>query len=87
MANDDKNYKTNIKDQINADNYILLYKKFSTKSQFVPSRHWEEVLEDQPVPIGLHIKIDMKTGKKFAKLQEDNIQLKNVKESNMRTKN
>ena len=55
MANDDKNYKTTIKDQISADNYIFLYKKFSTKSQFVPSQHWEEVLEDQPVPSGLHI--------------------------------
>ena len=36
LANDDNNYKTNIQDHINADNYILLYKKFSTKSPKVP---------------------------------------------------
>ena len=82
VANDDNNYKTNIRGQINADNYILLYKKFSTKSLFVPSETWEEVLVDQPVPAGLHIQIDMQTGKKFAKYQDCDKKHPNTKKTN-----
>ena len=70
-ADDDKNYITNMKNQISGENYILLYKKFSTGSLFVPSKNWEEILEDQPIPPGLHIKLDVQTGRKFAKLTEE----------------
>ena len=66
-ADDDKNYITNMKNQISGENYILLYKKFSTGSLFVPSKNWEEILEDQPIPPGLHIKLDVQTGRRFAK--------------------
>ena len=63
-TDDDRNQKTHIRYEINGDNYIFLYKKFSTTSMFVPSESWEEVLEDQPIPPGLHVKLDMETGKK-----------------------
>ena len=67
-ANDDTNYKINIESQINGANYIFLYKKFSTSSQFAPSETWEEVLENQPIPPGLHVKFDIQTGQQFARL-------------------
>ena len=70
LANDDKNYKTSIQEHINGNNYIFLYTKFSTKNIFVPSENWEEVLEDQPIPRGLNVKLDLQTGKKFARYAE-----------------
>jgi hypothetical protein len=35
---------------------------------FVPSEEWQEVLPGQGVPAGLHVSIDMQTGKKMARL-------------------
>ena len=53
MKADDENcYKTYLSNEIDGDNYIFLYKKFSTNSPFVPSQCWDEVLEDQPIPEG-----------------------------------
>lgn len=36
--------------------------------EFVATHQWQEVREGQAVPPGLHIKMDMQTGKKMAKL-------------------
>eukprot|EP00939_MAST-03C_sp_MAST-3C-sp1_P002873 g2873.t1 len=37
-------------------------------SEFVPTHEWQEILEGQSVPPGLHYRISMATGKKHAKL-------------------
>ena len=66
-ANDDRKYQITLRTHINGDNYILLYKKISTRCQFVPTDNWEEVFEEQPIPPGLHIKFDKKTGTKFVR--------------------
>ncbi|CAG8549101.1 1151_t:CDS:2 [Acaulospora colombiana] len=39
---------------------------------FVPTNEFTEVLEGQEIPSGLHIKIDFSTGKKYAKLLDQN---------------
>ena len=82
VANDDSNYKTNIRDQISADNYILLYKKFCTKSPSVPSESQEEVLVDQPIPDSVHIQSDVQTEKKFAKYKDYNKKYSNTAKNN-----
>ena len=66
-ADDTNVTKANLKTEISGENYILLYEKFSTTKQFVATNYWEEVFESQPVPPGLHIQLDMLTGKKYAK--------------------
>ena len=86
-TDDDRNQKTHIRNEINGDNYIFLYKKFSTTSMFVPSESWEEVLEDQPIPPGLHVKLDMETGKKYARLVNEVISTGEEKHNNEQTNN
>ncbi|CAG8498098.1 10239_t:CDS:2, partial [Acaulospora morrowiae] len=39
---------------------------------FVATNEFKEVLEGQEIPIGLHIKIDFETGKKYAKILDHN---------------
>ena len=48
-----------------------MYKKFSTTAPCVATNFWEEVYEDQPVPPGLHVQLNTRTGKNFAKLLDD----------------
>lgn len=46
---------------------------------FVASKEWKEILPNQAIPRGLHVRIDMQTGKKEARLlQDDNT--KNIEE-------
>jgi nucleotide exchange factor SIL1 len=39
--------------------------------EFVPTREFQKVLEGQSIPPGLHVKMDLATGEKFAKLIDD----------------
>ena len=70
MADDNNIQKTNLLYEITGNNYIFVYKKFSTIIPFVATTYWEEVLEDQPIPAGLHVQLDTQTGGKMAKLLE-----------------
>ena len=74
-ADDSSIMKTNLTSEITGENYIFVYRKFSTAAQFVASNHWQEVFEDQPVPPGLHIQLNTRTGKKCAKLLEDPVDI------------
>lgn len=38
---------------------------------FVPTDEWQEIINGQAIPAGLHVRINMQTGKKEAKLMED----------------
>ena len=38
---------------------------------FVPTKEWQEVREGQSIPAGLHVRIDLQTGQKEAKLLEE----------------
>ncbi|XP_058059855.1 nucleotide exchange factor Sil1 [Anopheles bellator] len=40
----------------------------SNETNFVPTNEWQELAEDQPIPAGLHVRINLSTGKKEAKL-------------------
>uniref|UniRef100_A0A182JVY4 Nucleotide exchange factor SIL1 n=1 Tax=Anopheles christyi TaxID=43041 RepID=A0A182JVY4_9DIPT len=40
----------------------------SKESKFVPTHEWQEIQEDQPIPRGLHVRINLTTGKKEVKL-------------------
>lgn len=42
----------------------------TVKETFVPTHEWQEIREGQGIPAGLHVRIDMQTGKKEAKLME-----------------
>ncbi len=37
---------------------------------FIPTSHWQIIESDQPIPAGLHIRINMQTGLKEAKLMD-----------------
>ncbi|XP_055587585.1 nucleotide exchange factor Sil1 [Uranotaenia lowii] len=43
----------------------------SNGSQFVATDDWQEILEGQSIPQGLHVRINLQTGKKEAKLLSD----------------
>lgn len=43
----------------------------ATISLFVPTHEWQTVKEGQAIPAGLHIRMNMETGKKEAKLMDD----------------
>ena len=70
-ADDTSITKTNLRDEITGNNYIYVYRKYSTPTPFVATNYWEEVFEDQPVPPGLHIQLDIHTGRKYAKIIEE----------------
>lgn len=38
---------------------------------FVPTKDWQEIMEGQSIPAGLHVRIDLQTGQKEAKLMEE----------------
>lgn len=40
------------------------------KTQFVPTDEWQELQDGQAIPQGLHVRINLQTGKKEAKLME-----------------
>lgn len=40
----------------------------STREVFVPTEEWQEVLPGQQIPAGLHVRLNIETGKKEAKL-------------------
>lgn len=39
--------------------------------EFIPTHEWQEILEGQSIPRGLHVKMDFETHKKYAKLMDD----------------
>lgn len=41
------------------------------EKKFIPTKEWQVVAEGQAIPPGLHVRIDMQTGKKEAKLLEE----------------
>ena len=81
-VDDTKAIKTNLMTEIAEENYIFVYRKYSTTTPFVASTHWEEVFEDQPVPPGLHVQLDTRTGRKYAKLLEEAHDKQNGKADN-----
>ena len=44
-----------------------------SKNLFVPTKEWQEIIEGQSIPAGLHVRIDMQTGLKEAKLMEQDV--------------
>ena len=76
-----------MKTEIAGENYIFVYQKFSTTKQFVATNYWEEVFESQPVPPGLHIQLDILTGKKYAKLMKEPLDQKSHVKKNESSKN
>ena len=67
-TDDNQIMKTKLITEINEENYIFVYQKFSTTAPFIATNYWQEVFEDQPVPPGLHIQRNTHTGKKYAKV-------------------
>ena len=43
----------------------------SSKTKFVASKEWQEIQDGQHVPSGLHYRMNLATGKKEAKLMEE----------------
>ena len=50
---------------------LLLHLSTSQISDFVATNEWQEILEGQKVPAGLHYRMNLATGKKEAKILED----------------
>ena len=51
------------------DDYIYVYQRIPPT--FIPKAFWQEVLPGQSVPAGSHVKMDLSTGKQFAKLNDE----------------
>lgn len=45
---------------------------------FIPSHQWKDVLPDQQIPPGLHVRLNMATGRREAKLLENESDKKHV---------
>jgi len=43
----------------------------STGDVFVPTEEWQEILNGQAIPAGLHVRMNLQTGKKEAKLMDE----------------
>jgi len=43
----------------------------STGEVFVPTDEWQEIINGQAIPAGLHVRINMETGKKEAKIMQE----------------
>ena len=69
-ADDSHVTRTSLNNEITGYNYILVYRKFSTQKPFIATDQWEEVLEDQPIPPGLQVQLNIQSGRKYAKLDE-----------------
>ena len=51
----------------------ILASNCESSSDFIATKEWQEIAEGQRVPAGLHYRINFETGKKEAKiLEEDN---------------
>merc|ERR1711962_86451 len=50
----------------------ILASNCETSSDFIATKEWQEIAEGQRVPAGLHYRINFETGKKEAKILEDN---------------
>jgi len=42
-----------------------------SRETFVPTNEWQEIKPGQAIPRGLHVRMDMQTGKKEARLMQD----------------
>jgi hypothetical protein len=66
---DDTNISAISSTDINSqDDYIYVYQRIPPT--FIPKSFWQEVLPGQAVPAGSHVRMDLSTGKQFAKLNE-----------------
>merc|ERR1711962_1073272 len=50
----------------------ILASNCESSSDFIATKEWQEIAEGQRVPAGLHYRINFETGKKEAKILEDN---------------
>ena len=64
-CNDEKTAKAS--NVISSNNYIFVYSKIPEDRKFVSTFDWKEIYNGQPFPPGLHVEIDIKTGKRYAK--------------------
>ncbi|XP_050438496.1 nucleotide exchange factor SIL1 isoform X2 [Adelges cooleyi] len=56
-----------------ADDEQTTYKPMVNKTkEFVPTHEWQTIEKDQAIPAGLHVKLNLETGEKQAKLIDDN---------------
>lgn len=55
---------------VKPDNNIVIDETDATKPEFVPTHEWQEILPGQHVEAGLHYRMDLAAGKKYAKLME-----------------
>jgi hypothetical protein len=49
---------------------FLLHHSCSAK-EIVPTKKWQRVMENDTLPVGMHIKVDLQTGKKWANIADD----------------
>jgi hypothetical protein len=81
---DDTNISAISSTDINSQHdYIYVYQRIPPN--FVPKTFWQEVLPGQAVPAGSHVKMDMNTGKQFAKLNNGSEQSNLVQNADQKT--
>ena len=52
---------------------FLLHHSCSAK-EIVPTKKWQRVMENDTLPAGMHIKVDLQTGEKWAKIADDSME-------------
>ena len=74
-CNDEETYLIKEHKIISSNNYVFVYRKFPEDRKFVSTFDWQEIYEGQPLPPGLHVEIDIKTGKRFAKRRNPDMKI------------
>ena len=72
MCDDAETIPINESKVFSSNNYIYVYSKLPEDRKFVSTLDWQEFFEGQPLPPGLHVEMDIKTGKKYAKRIAEN---------------
>ena len=57
-------------DQHDDDSQVEIV-EVSNREVFVPTDEWQEIINGQAIPAGLHVRINMETGKKEARIMQE----------------
>uniref|UniRef100_A0A1B0C5J7 Nucleotide exchange factor SIL1 n=1 Tax=Glossina palpalis gambiensis TaxID=67801 RepID=A0A1B0C5J7_9MUSC len=66
---------------------MISAEEIAENTSFIATKEWKEIKEGQGIPAGLHVRINLQTGKKEAKLITDNEEQLNAEQTNDESKN
>jgi hypothetical protein len=52
----------------------FLFHHSCSAKEIVPTKKWQRVMENDTLPAGMHINVDLQTGEKWAKIADDSME-------------